>query len=95
MALIEAYATGLPVIASRIGSLESLVQEGRTGLLFRPGDPEDLAIKVGWLRSRPSELLRWRRAARDEFLEKYTEERNYGLLMSIYRRVLAQGRGRA
>src|SRR5690349_20665907 len=35
--LVEAFAAGLPVIASRIGSLAELVEPGRNGLLFEPG----------------------------------------------------------
>ena len=47
MTLAEAYANALPVIASRLGALESLVEDGRTGLLFEPGNPHDLAMKMG------------------------------------------------
>lgn len=39
----EAYHCGVPVIASRLGALEEKVPEGVGGLLFRPGDPADLA----------------------------------------------------
>ncbi|OHD76112.1 MAG: hypothetical protein A2V99_03525 [Spirochaetes bacterium RBG_16_67_19] len=91
MALIEAYSTGLPVVGSRIGALVSLIQDGRTGLLFRPNDPEDLVAKIYRLRSRPAELAAMREAARDEYLEKYTEQRNYDLLIAIYERVIADG----
>ena len=48
MTLIEAFACGLPVVASRLGAMAELVDEGHTGLLFRTGDPEDLAAKVRW-----------------------------------------------
>ena len=43
VAVIEAAAYGLGVIASRIGGLPELVREGRTGLLFEPGDAAGLA----------------------------------------------------
>ena len=39
----EAFAAGLPVIASRIGALSEIVEDGRSGLLFRAGDAHDLA----------------------------------------------------
>ena len=42
----EAFAMGLPVIASRLGALAEKVQDGRTGYLFAPGDSADLARAV-------------------------------------------------
>jgi glycosyltransferase involved in cell wall biosynthesis len=57
--ILEAYAAGVPVIASRIGGLPELVDEGRTGLLVAPGETakwaeaitrladDDLAIEMG------------------------------------------------
>lgn len=86
--VIEAFATGLPVFASALGSLAELVDDGRTGRLFRPGDPEDLAAKIEWALSHPAELDAMRAAARAEYEAKYTAERNYGLLMDIFRRAI-------
>ncbi|MBM3499484.1 MAG: glycosyltransferase, partial [Armatimonadetes bacterium] len=45
----EGSAAGRPVIASRIGGLQSTVEDGVTGLLFEPGNAEDLAAKLGTL----------------------------------------------
>jgi glycosyltransferase involved in cell wall biosynthesis len=84
--LAEAYATGLPVIASDLGSMSSLVHHGRTGLHFRPGDPKDLAAQVEWTSKHPAELKRMRKEARAEFETKYTASRNHRLLMEIYRK---------
>ncbi|MDO9009373.1 MAG: glycosyltransferase, partial [Thiobacillus sp.] len=46
--IAEAFACGLPVIASRIGALADIVTDGETGLLFEPGNPRDLADKLAW-----------------------------------------------
>jgi len=88
--VIEAFAKGLPVIASDRGALPELVEHGRTGLLFRAGDPEDLAAKVDWFLSHPAEAARMRKEARAEYLAKYTAEKNYQALMEIYESVLAE-----
>ena len=92
MTIAEAYATGLPVIASDLGAMASLVDHGRTGLHFRPGDPEDLAAKVEWLITHPAELARMRKEARAEYEAKYTAERNYRMLMEIYERAIETAR---
>jgi glycosyltransferase involved in cell wall biosynthesis len=72
LALVEAFACGLPVIASRTGAMAELVEDGETGLLFEPGSAEDLARKITWA------------AARAEHAGKYTPDRNYEVLMGIY-----------
>jgi glycosyltransferase involved in cell wall biosynthesis len=86
--VIEAFAAGTPVIASNIGALPELVEHGRTGLLFRPGDAEDLAAKLEWFLSHPRQARAMRREARAEFEAKYTAERNYPILMEIYERAI-------
>jgi glycosyltransferase involved in cell wall biosynthesis len=85
MVIVEAYAVGLPVIASELGSMSSLIDHGRTGLHFAPGDPQDLAARVEWASEHPAELKRMREEARAEFEAKYTARRNYQSLMKIYR----------
>ena len=84
--IAEAFSTGLPVVASDLDS--SLVTHGRTGLLFRPGDPRALVEQVEWALSHPEELSLMRRQARAEYEEKYSPERNYQMLLRIYDRVL-------
>jgi glycosyltransferase involved in cell wall biosynthesis len=86
MSIVEAFACGTPVICSRLGGMEQLVKDRRTGLLFTPGDADDLAEKVEWALSHPSELAAMGREARREFEEKYTAEKNYSYLMDIYER---------
>lgn len=85
----EAYSVGLPVIASNLGGMSSMIDHKRTGLHFCPGDPDDLAAKVNWIISHPAEISRMRREARTEYEENYTKERNYERLMDIYQRAIA------
>ena len=93
LVVIEAFACGLPVIASRIGSLANLVHEGETGLLFTPGDAHDLAEKISWACAHPEEMSRMGIAARQEYERFYTPEHNYQKLMDIYREAIAEGKG--
>ena len=88
MAIIEAFACGVPVICSRLGAMEEIVADGRTGLHFTPGDAADLAAKVQWAWAHPEEMAAMGRAARAEYEAKYTAERNYEMLMEIYEKVL-------
>jgi len=87
MVIAEAYACGLPVIASRLGSLEEIVRDEQTGLHFSPGDPVDLAHKVEWAWTHEADISRISRTARAEFEQKYTAEQNYQNLMRIYGQV--------
>lgn len=87
LVMVEAFAHGLPVIASQLGAMGEIIKHGRTGLHFRPGDAEDLAAKVEWAWTHPAEMENMGRAARAEYEAKYTPERNYQMLMNIYDRV--------
>jgi len=84
----EAFACGVPVIASRAGAQEEMVADGRTGIHFTPGDPDDLAAKVEWAWSHPKEMEDMGHAARAEYEAKYTASRNYEMLMEIYNRAI-------
>lgn len=82
---VEAFACGVPVIASRHGGIGELIDDGITGLLFTPGDANDLAAKIAWAQAHPEQMLKMGRAAYSEYLKKFTPEKNYQMLMSIYR----------
>lgn len=84
LALVEAYATGLPVVASRLGAMAELVEDGRTGLLFEAGDADDLAGRVAWAWSHGDELARMGRNARAAYEARYTAAANHARLLEIY-----------
>jgi glycosyltransferase involved in cell wall biosynthesis len=88
--LVEAFATGLPAVVSRIGSLASLVQAGKTGLHFEPGSASELARSIRFLVSNPVLLRQMRRASREEYEEKYTADANYAMLCAVYASALAR-----
>ena len=84
----EAYARGIPIIASRLGSMQHLVVEGKTGLTFEAGNHEDLTTKIRWAMDHPKELEQTSREAHRVFEEQYTAPKNYALLMDIYQKTL-------
>jgi glycosyltransferase involved in cell wall biosynthesis len=85
LVLAEAFATGLPVIASRLGAMAEIVTEGKTGRLFSPGKMDELAGAVEWAFTHPDHLRAMRSCVRWEFEQKYTAESNYASLVEIYR----------
>jgi len=94
MAIAEAFACGLPVVSTDIGTPAEIVHAGRTGVFFRSGDPQSLAAAVDRLWARPAETRRMGGEARAEFLARYTAEANYARLMEIYSRARGGGGGR-
>lgn len=87
--LVEAFGCALPVIASRLGALAELVEDGKTGLLFEPGNAKDLAEKMRWANENPDRMAEMGANARRVYEENYTADRNYAALMEIYNGVLA------
>jgi glycosyltransferase involved in cell wall biosynthesis len=86
--IAESFACRTPVIASRMGAMKEIVSDGRTGLLFSPGDSEDLAQKVEWAWTHPDEMRAMGTEARREYEAKYTAEKNYPMLMDIYKHAI-------
>jgi glycosyltransferase involved in cell wall biosynthesis len=92
--IIEAFARGTPVIASRLGAMAELVDAGQTGFLFRAGDAADLAAAVEKLMADPAERARMRPLARAAFERSYTADQNYLQLINIYEKALENARRR-
>ena len=91
--IAEAFACGVPVLASRLGSMQEIVENRRTGLHFTAGDPADLAEKVQWAWSHPEETSTMGLAARAEFEAKYSAKQNFGMLTEIYESVVSRTKG--
>jgi glycosyltransferase involved in cell wall biosynthesis len=88
MVIQEAYALGVPVAASRLGSMPCLIIEGITGTLFEAGNPNDLLEKVKNAWGETRRLAAWGEGARKEFDATFTADTNYRLLMQIYREAI-------
>lgn len=89
--LVEAWACGLPVIASRLGAMADLIEDGVTGLLFNAGDPQALATKLRWAVEHPEEMAAMGRRARVHYEMNYTAEHNLQQLMQIYGEAVSEG----
>ena len=87
--IAEAFACGVPVIASRLGAMAEIVEDGRTGFHVTPGDADDLADKIAWAWNNPHRLEEMGRQARAEYEDKFTAQRNYQLLPAIYHKAIA------
>ncbi len=92
LTIAEAFCQGLSVIASRLGAMAEIVEDGVTGLHFIPGDAGDLAAKVRWSAAHPDDMRRMGLNARRVYEEKYTPEVNYRLLMAIYDQAIEANR---
>ncbi len=84
MVIAEAFACGVPVIASRLGAMAEIVNDGHTGLLFDAGDSADLARKVHWASAHRGAMEAMGMHAREDYESRYTERASYARLMEIY-----------
>lgn len=91
--LVEAFGCGLPVLASRLGAMAHLVEEGLNGTLFEPGNSDALSIAMGSLVADPARWAEMGLAARRTYEESLTPEINYKILMQIYADALSVARG--
>src|SRR5215472_2129302 len=91
MVIVEAFANGLPVIASRLGTMADVIEDGVTGLHFTVGDPDDLAAKVAWAITHCDRMAEMGSAARRAYEKRFSEETNYQALLTIYRDAISAG----
>ena len=86
--LLESAAVGTAVVASRLGSLETLVSEGKTGQLFAPGDGVDLRRKLEQLATNSDLAIQMGEKAREWLEKKHTPDAHYKKLIGIYEETL-------
>ena len=95
MAVVEAMSHGKPVICSRIGGLPEIVEDGRTGLLFEPGNAWDLEYKIRHLWNQSDLCCKMGQAGREKSLHEYSKEKYYERLMAIFHKAIAMQAVRA
>jgi alpha-maltose-1-phosphate synthase len=82
-AVVEAMAAGLPVIASKVGSIPEMVQEGFTGFLIEPDNPEQLMDRISWAVNHQHQLHEMGEQARRSALADYSADRTYTDLLNL------------
>lgn len=84
MTLVESFSMNVPVIASKLGSLEYLVNDGVNGLLFKYDDKFDLINKINQVRNDKELALKLSIGAKESFEKLYNKEINYDTLINVY-----------
>jgi colanic acid/amylovoran biosynthesis glycosyltransferase len=84
VALMEALASGLPVIASRLSGIPELVRDGETGLLAQPGDAADLAAAFGRLLADPDGAIARAQAGRRLIEQEFDIERSADRMLELF-----------
>lgn len=85
--IVEAFSCGTPVLGSRRGSVQEIVEEGKTGMLFDSDDQSDFIAKAKKMFEDDALLRQMKKKALDVYEIKYTPERNYNQLIKIYESV--------
>ena len=85
LALLEAMAAGVPVVASRVGGIPEVVDDGRTGLLFEAGNADDLCRVARCVLSDSDRRTRMVAAARHEVEQRFSLDRMCEEYRRIYR----------
>ena len=84
MTIIEAFCAGTLVLASNIGSIKSIIQHKRNGILFEPSNHLDLLNKVNWILNNPKICDQIVMNANKDFNNLYSDKSNYNQLIKIY-----------
>jgi glycogen synthase len=85
---LEAMACGTPVVASRVGGIPEVVQDGETGWLVEPGDPAALAGALQAVLADPARARRMGEAGRRRVEAHFSWDRIAALTMDVYRQAI-------
>jgi len=90
VAAVEAAATGLPVVASNIGGLPEVVEDGKTGILVEPGDVISLVKAIKYYIDNPDKRAQHGEAGRRKVENEYNWADNAGVMNDLYHRVISE-----
>jgi glycosyltransferase involved in cell wall biosynthesis len=89
LAIVEAMAAGIPVVATTSGGPAEMIEDGENGILIPPGDPEGLAEVIRDLLSDPDRRRRIAQAGRERAKERFDMKRVVEEVEAVYARVLS------
>jgi glycosyltransferase involved in cell wall biosynthesis len=92
VAALEAMASALPVIASDVGGLREVVEDGRSGIIVPPANPEKIASAIKRLAESPELRSQMSAAARARVVENYSMERMAARTLALYRECMRKTR---
>jgi glycosyltransferase involved in cell wall biosynthesis len=87
--VLEAMSSGRPVVASRIYGIPEMIDQGKNGLLIRPGQPEEISEAIRFLLDNPGVSEQMGRNARETVLLKFTWEKAGQETEQIYEQILS------
>ena len=87
--IIEAFASSKPVIGSRIGGVPEIIKNWETGLLFEPGNSDELSLKIKFFINHPDKAIEMGKSARMFLEQELNPENHYKKLMEIYKQLLS------
>lgn len=90
LAMCEAMAARIPVVASDVGGISEIIADPKFGLLVPPRDPQALAEAIAWLIDNPKERLEIGKAGQQHVLKNFTLEKTVRQIDQLYRELLAQ-----
>ena len=90
LTLLESFAHGRPVIASRIGGMEEIVSDGVDGFLFPPGDVNALRERLLWMAEHRHEAVEIGVCGRRKVEKQFNEEVHYNDLLKVYKKALSR-----
>jgi glycosyltransferase involved in cell wall biosynthesis len=93
MAALDAMAAGLPVVATAVGGIPEIVEDGRTGWLVPPGHPGALGERIRLLLRNPDTRRAMGAAGRARVREHFSAERMVARFAEIYDGLLESGEG--
>ena len=90
MVSLEYFSGGKPIIASNLGGLPHIVEEGKTGMLYRPGDVDHLVEKIRCMLASPAQIAEMGKRGRELAETRYGPKESYSSLMNIFAQVRCQ-----
>ena len=86
--ILEAMQAKIPIVASRVGGIPAVLENGKTGILVEPGNPNALADAIIRVWSDPQGLLEMGKRARETALTKYSSRRMAEDYLCVYNMII-------